>query len=157
MFNQRRVLSAVLAMTTVTVVVAAAQPAQAAPQPGLSAAYSARAVAIGTRWNLVLTVANSDTPAAVPFSFGVSLPSGITSPAAATSTCTGATITTASPGTYAVVGTIAATQPTCTVTVPVTSTTEANYATCADDITGLVGLTEPARCASIYFAAPNAS
>ncbi|GAA2979243.1 DUF7933 domain-containing protein [Actinokineospora diospyrosa] len=154
--NQRRVLSVLLGAATAAALVATAQPAHAAPQPGLSAAYSARAVAVGSTWSLVFTITNADTPTTVPFSFGVSLPGGVTSPGAPTTTCT-ATVGVSAPGEYAVAGVLAAAQPSCTITVRVTSATEANYATCADDVSDLVGLTAPPRCASISFVAAQAS
>ncbi|MBM7775645.1 hypothetical protein JOD54_005849 [Actinokineospora baliensis] len=156
MLNQRRALSALLAVVTAGTLVTTAQPAQAAPQPGLSAAYSARIAAVGSRWALVFTVTNADAPLVVAFSFGVSLPNGVTSPAAATSTCAATTVQVTSPGDYSISGALTGATP-CTITVPVTSAAEGNYATCADDITGLTGLTAPLRCASIAFVAPYAS
>lgn len=124
--------------------------------PTLSFAFDAPLVETTTSTNLVFTVLNtSELSAKTGWGFSAPLPPGLTIASAATTTCGGAL--TAAPGgsTVAVAGgTLANGTGTCTVTVPVTSATDASF-TLAPAAVTQTALNPAAAAAATQFDSPE--
>ncbi|WP_157440490.1 hypothetical protein [Actinokineospora inagensis] len=166
-----RLVPAAVAAAAV-VVAGTAIPAQATVGSTLTAAYSVGASAINTARNLVFTISNQPiVPQNFSFQFQVTLPLTFTVSGTPTTTCSGGTITDSPPFRSAtsertmlpavmkyVTGSLNMSTASCTATIPVTTTTEGTYNTCAANITGTSGIgTNLSTCASIYFEAPHPS
>ncbi|GAA2979234.1 DUF7933 domain-containing protein [Actinokineospora diospyrosa] len=168
MFAPRRVL---LPVVLAGACLCSASPAQAAPQPRLSAAYSVSASAVNATRALVFTVYNSDILTTVGFSFTLNLPAGITRPVTApSSTCTDTTVSDTPPDPGGIIppfrsaqadtlyidGILSNVALSCTITIPVTAAAQGTYTTCPGAIVDLVGTTTLDSCAPIYFEEPYA-
>ncbi|PPK63117.1 hypothetical protein V5P93_005261 [Actinokineospora auranticolor] len=143
------VLSAVLVAGAVTT----AEPAVAAVNPTMSAAYSVSASAVNTRRSIVFTITNTNPQNTRFYDWSWSLPSGLSlalNQVPLSWTCLSMTADdepiesgrTALPTeTIYVEGNTVIGEASCTLTVPITSSVEGFYSTCGPDITGLTALT----------------
>ncbi|WP_018681148.1 hypothetical protein [Actinokineospora enzanensis] len=166
------VRAATSATLAAAAVMAAAPPAAAGPGATMVMQYSADAAAVGSTRNLVFTLTNAIPAYDVTFSWEVVLPSDFTQPGVPSSTCTDTTISDTPPasgggggpvipggersaaqsGILYVNGTMTSLQPTCTVTIPITSAAEGTYTTCTGiDVGNITGI-DLSGCAEIRFA-----
>jgi hypothetical protein len=124
--------------------------------PQLDLSGTAGAVPVGTPADLTFTVTNtSELDAKDGWSFTATLPPGLDQAnSAVTTTCASGAATPGSvSGTLQVSGDLSAGQPSCTVTVQVTSILGGSYQLCAAQTTALVGL-DPPGCTTLTFTAP---
>ncbi|WP_026423865.1 hypothetical protein [Actinokineospora inagensis] len=162
-----RLLSRLLPTSVALVAAAAlATPAHAALTPTLTASFSVGASAINATRNLVLVAHNSDAPTIFSYGFTATIPAGLTPAGAPSTDCGGTTVSTTplgrsafgpAPNNVYVEGSMYLGLNTCTITVPVTATTEGTSSLCPAGIADLSGLTNFASCVSIYFEAPHPS
>ena len=122
--------------------------------PQLDKSFAPAIAPTGGTSTLTFTVTNtSDLAAKAGWSFTDTLVPGlvVADPVAVGGTCTGRAVT-AVPGAadVQVTGNLTAGQASCTVTVDVTSASEAEYQNCAANVTAVVGLELPG-CASVRF------
>ncbi|PPK63118.1 hypothetical protein V5P93_005262 [Actinokineospora auranticolor] len=156
----RALAAAVVCAASVT----AAQPATALPTTTLTAAYSVTKSAVNASRNLVFTIYNGGM--VQNYAVNHPLPVGLAFAGAFTKTCMsgivddqpieGRSAVPAQRGplptaTVYVEGNTVIGEPTCTITVPVTSATEAHYASCTADIQGRSGITTSFSCTHIWF------
>lgn len=123
--------------------------------PQLDKSFSPALVRTGDTSTLTFTVTNtSELAAKNGWSFTDDLPDGLTvAPGATGGTCDATT--TASGSSIAITdGNLAAGEASCTITVPVTSTTAGTYNNCPTTNVTTIGLNQPA-CASVTFADPS--
>ncbi|PPK63119.1 hypothetical protein V5P93_005263 [Actinokineospora auranticolor] len=158
------------ALATAAVVCAAsvtvAQPATAGPTPGVAvtAVYPITKSAVNVARNLVFSIYNNSGVQGISFNYP--LPAGLTFAGPLTETCASIAVDdepivtrNAVPAqrgplptaTVYVAGNTVIGEPGCTITVPVTSATEAHYATCAAGLQGLSGITTSFTCTHIWF------
>ncbi|PPK63120.1 hypothetical protein V5P93_005264 [Actinokineospora auranticolor] len=158
-----RALAAAAAVCAASVTVA--QPATALPGTALVAVYPVTKSAVNTTRNLLFTIYN---PGGMVqgLSFNYPLPAGLAFAGPLTESCAAIAVDdepiqtrNAVPAprgplptaTVYVAGNTIIGEFSCTVTVPVTSATEAHYATCAAGLQGLSGISTSFTCTHIWF------